>query len=540
MFTDSTDIHSVKKNISLRDEQNDTMFELDTSIDTINWYSCGPTVHNATHMGHARTFSIIDSMRRYFKLNDLNVKFGMNITDIDDKIMTKVKELYDASDTSDVYMSHEDIYNTFIQTNIDGFWASLRSINVLPPDVTLRVSECISEIIAFIQKLIELDSAYESNGSVYFKYDSYVKTYGMCLLAPLSSDDNDVSIKDTYLHEKVNTKDFALWKSEKNGWISFDSPWGKGTPGWHIECSVMSNMMFEDTIHLHSGGIDLKFPHHHNEVLQSNSYHCKCDVFKHFIYVGHLTSNGIKLSQSLNNFITLDDFVKDHGANVTRLLFLMSKWDNPAELSEDCVMQAHALNERLHNFANELQHHIKIMRKFETDVKDGNVVPPYDDVTGIRIPLVSPNPWLEGDINSFVIQYKNALDTNFNTTEFIMVITEFINKIYSYIEHKMGMTQRQTMPVSQLERIVSIFDDVFNIMGVTYDTSSNKYIDVITDIRNEMRTIIMDKSYNQKELIKKLFKLSDDIRDKYVPSFGYSMQDTPRGIKTLPLLKTFK
>jgi cysteinyl-tRNA synthetase len=267
------------------------------SSKVINFYVCGPTVHAVSHVGHGRTFCVFDSLRKYLTSKGYVVNYGMNITDIDDKINAKVRKLYYSKLLGDDELNLEqleakmlknvgdgifdlnkmtppmELFYEFVNERTEKFWKELEGINVDKPTITLRVTQVLPHIENMIQSLIDKGMAYESNGSVYFNTNYYYSKFCRCALS--NSTEDDINLKDGFTSEKLNSHDFALWKSAKPHCVSFPTKKLKnnkgdsltGWPGWSIECSVMSSIMFGDSIDLHGGGIDLKFPHHQTEFL---------------------------------------------------------------------------------------------------------------------------------------------------------------------------------------------------------------------------------------------------------------------------------
>mgnify|MGYP000007509012 CR=1 FL=1 len=510
----------------------------DQTQNTINWYSCGPTVHADTHIGHARTFSIFDSLRKYYVHMGKIVNYGMNITDIDDKINVKVRylncfnilekyvnqidqikyiklleyyndksndnfnqltRLYNLSDLEQIIMSiandktlltpPNDLYHDFIVTNTNKFWTTLDKLNITRPTITISVSDIIPQIEQYIDKLVNKECAYVSNGSVYFDVDKYYSTFGHDILD--HSNDNDLNVKDGFINDKRNSKDFALWKKSKDNSICFNSKYGNGTPGWHIECSVIASMMFEDNVDIHSGGIDLRYPHHSNENKQSCSYYDKNDVFKKFIYTGHVCIDNEKMAQSVGNYMTVDDYLKKHNANSMRLLFWMVPLGNPLNLTNDLINQAVLLDKRINELLSSMEFYSKNIKqkKFTKNVVELNMIIHtiekymYDDFVVNKV--------IES-INNFITQYNKMVDDNI------------------------------VMDVIYHDHLIKKIKQIFDIIGIIYDTETNmtemKYVDAICEIRTLIRK-------------NKLFELSDKIRDVIFPKLGWKMQDTVNGQK---------
>ena len=420
---------------------------------TVTFYNCGPTVYDASHMGHARNYLTFDIVRRviqdYF---GYNVFYVMNITDIDDKIIKRARQnhLYEeylakkhgleqvledcnqvlekfaitVSETTDpdkkvmqerlfntlktsvfnvaeaqkagsglveaqnqLLVDAKDLLSDWLDKQFGGgitdnqifaklprhweemYHQDMENLNILPANCLVRVSEYVPEIVAFIQKIIDNGYAYESNGSVYFdvaKFDA-CETHFYARLVPeafgdqaaLKEGEGDL-IGDT--KEKKSENDFALWKMSKPGEPSWSSPWGMGRPGWHIECSAMASSILGDSIDIHAGGYDLKFPHHDNELAQSEAYFGCCNWIKYFLHSGHLTIAGCKMSKSLKNFITIGESLKRYSARQLRLTFLLHSWKDTLDYSESTMDLAKSYEKTL-NVSS--LYHLPELRFFE-------------------------------------------------------------------------------------------------------------------------------------------------------------------------------
>ena len=458
------------------------------SGDIINWYCCGPTIYNDSHLGHARTYIIFDSMIRFLRSQNVKINYGMNITDIDDKIVKKVHEMENILEHK---QQIKDTYNHFIKVQENSFWTDLEKLNIIKPDKILRVSNVIPEIINFIEKLISNNYAYVSNGSVYFSTSTYLSKFSSIMS---NSNDGDNSVKNTFNSEKNHPNDFALWKAEKETDISWKSPWGYGRPGWHIECSVMMDKMFSDKIDVHSGGIDLKFPHHHNEYLQTTAFYEKENLIKCFVHSGHLHINKEKMSQSLGNFITIKNFLKNNNANTMRLLFLLGNWSGPLDLTDESLNIAKSYDKIYKTFLNNLEFYGKNIKE---DIESNQ----YDN---------------------FKERIIQELSNNFNTIEVVKIVQEFITKVnIDYKENK----------IDSISKIKDIFNFVLDIFGLKYEREINEnnsnieqYIESIIQIRNEIRYAA--KLETNKESKKRLFGITDKIRDEILPNLGIKLEDT--------------
>ncbi|KAL5112545.1 Cysteine--tRNA ligase cytoplasmic [Taenia crassiceps] len=408
----------------------------------VRWYCCGPTVYDSSHMGHARSYISFDIIRRvlidYF---GFNVKYVMNITDIDDKIIKKARQNYligsyfqSASSISQVkedirsavkllevkskthpepdqreYLKREvsrlrtlltsrtsvmgmltgaqdalaayldakhgssisdyEIFEALPRRMEEEFHSDMRSLNILEADKLTRVSEYIEPIIAYIEKIIANGFAYAvKSGSVYFNTKKFAETEGhfYAKLVPtaygdsakLASGEGDLSTTEL---EKQNFSDFALWKASKPGEPAWPSPWGKGRPGWHIECSVMASDTIGESVDIHTGGVDLKFPHHDNELAQAEAYFGHSNWVNYFLHAGHLTISGCKMSKSLKNFVTIRDALEQHSARELRFAFLLHNWRDTLDYGADTMNQAIVFNKIITDFLFNVSHTLRLL-----------------------------------------------------------------------------------------------------------------------------------------------------------------------------------
>lgn len=304
-------------------------------------YICGPTVYDSPHIGHARTYISFDIIRRvlrdYFKYD---VLFVMNITNIDDKIIKRAAERNISCDELSMIYEKE-------------FLDEMDKLNVIRPDFITRVTEYVPEIIRFIEKLEERGIAYESNGSVYFNLSKYKESFRYNLLRPETLAEEEEENK-----EKKCREDFVLWKLSKPGEPSYDSKWGKGRPGWHIECSVMASEILGDKLDIHAGGIDLAFPHHENEVAQCQGYFNQ-EWVKYFLHTGHLHIDGLKMSKSLKNFLTIKDIVDISSSQQLRILFLQHQWNKEMSYDQEQLKEAGSILKKIMNFTSNAEAIVK-------------------------------------------------------------------------------------------------------------------------------------------------------------------------------------
>ena len=316
----------------------------------INMYVCGPTVYSYAHVGNMCPVIIFDMVYRYFKYAGYDVKYASNFTDVDDKIIKAAKELG---------VTEKELTEKYIKIYLD----DVKALNCLDIDYRPKVTETMDEIIAYIQELMDKGAAYQSGDDVYFRVNND-KTYGE--LSKQNIDElaygNRIEVADT----KENPYDFVLWKKTKEG-ITWDSPWGKGRPGWHTECVVMINKIFGDNIDIHGGGVDLKFPHHENEMAQSKLAK-DTKLANYWMHNGHVMVNGVKMSKSLGNFITAHELLEKHPANVIRLSILKTSYRLPFDFTEALFKEAGTINDKVMNSLKQANLEIQV-----NDIKVGNI-----------------------------------------------------------------------------------------------------------------------------------------------------------------------
>ena len=482
---------------------------------TINWYMCGPTVYDAAHLGHARTYLTFDIIRRiltsYFHYD---VNLCMNITDIDDKIIKRSND-------------EKKNFAEFAKFWEDSFFKDMRALNVMYPNYITRVSEYIPEIIKFIEVIIKKGYAYEKNGSVYFDIEAYKK--GGHMYAKLIPQDKNQNLEELQeaegvlskdnAGEKKNKGDFALWKTSKKDEPFWDSPWGKGRPGWHIECSVMSSSIFGNKLDIHSGGCDLKFPHHDNEIAQTEAHDDSKQWINYFLHTGHLKIEGLKMSKSLKNFKKITDFISLYTPNAFRLYFCNSKWDGDMDFTENGLSMASANDKKISEFFQ----NIKVWSR-ENDLKKNLKLDNEDSA-----------------LNNFFIEAKKNIHAyfcdNFNTPGVVSTILDLIKKTYEYQEKTEKV---KTLKLHLIYTVGKYISDILKCLGLVYNTDfvdyfrtsgegdSNKnaeeiltpYMDVLTKFRHEVKNaIVVEKDE------KKILKLCDQLRDDILPELGVRIED---------------
>ena len=308
----------------------------------IKIYACGPTVYNYIHIGNARPLCIFDILRRYLEYRGYNVKFVQNFTDIDDKIIRRANEEHvDFSEISERYIKE--------------FWTDADGLNVRHATINPKATENIDAIIQIISTLIEKGYAYEAQGDVYFSTEKF-KDYGKLSHQPL--EDLEAGARIMVGEVKREPMDFAVWKAAKPGEPAWDSPWGKGRPGWHIECSAMNWRYLGDTIDIHCGGQDLIFPHHENEIAQSECF--TGNPFAHYwMHNGYINVDNVKMSKSLGNFFTVRDVAEKYGYEPIRYLLISAQYRSPINYSTDIIEQCIAALNRLYTCRDSLDFELK-------------------------------------------------------------------------------------------------------------------------------------------------------------------------------------
>ena len=415
-------------------------------------YVCGPTVYNYIHIGNSRPIIVFDVLARYLKSIGYEVKFVQNFTDIDDEIIKKsIEENISFKDITEKYIS--------------AFLEDISKLNVIEGIIRPRVSENIPEIIEMIKNLIDNSYAYELNGDVLFDVHKY-KNYGQLSNRTLSDTENEENIN------KRNVEDFVLWKKKKEGEPFWNSPWSEGRPGWHIECSAMSEKYLGNNFDIHCGGLDLIFPHHENEIAQSICSHCEKTSFANYwMHNGFVEINGEKMSKSIGNFITLHDILEKYDGNVLRFFMLTSHYRKPI------------------NFSYE---NIDIAKKTLTSIED--TLYRYESLSNTN----DSNKELLELLNKFNDKFMYSLDEDLNTPGAISSIHEHIREINKLILDKGYI---------ELKNIVdNLKDKLINILGVELNMGKNneieeQLIDLLNRIREDART-------------NKNYELSDFIRDE--------------------------
>ena len=438
----------------------------------ISMYVCGPTVYSFIHIGNARPLIVFDTFRRYLEYKGLRVTYVQNFTDIDDKVIRRANE--EGS-------SYLDVSNKYIGE----YFTDADSLNVMRSTVNPRATEHIAEIIELCEKLIEKGHAYPAdNGDVYFSVRSY-PAYGK--LKGQSIDDMESGARIDPTEHKKDPLDFALWKGAKPGEPSWDSPWGKGRPGWHIECSAMSMKILGETFDIHAGGVDLIFPHHENEIAQSEAATGK-PFANYWMHNGHINVNNQKMSKSLGNFFTVRDITKEYEPEVLRLFMLGAHYRSPFNFSRELMDQAKASLTRLRTAKQRLEA-AKIGSASQADAD------------------------FEDEIKKTEAAFCAAMDDDLNTADALGVIFDFVRKCNTFV----------TEPRSQktLDAARRLYSDMTGIFGVLIQEEK------ADEFPPEALRILAERTEARKA---KDWAKSDELRDR-LKEMGFAVVDSKDGAK---------
>ena len=440
----------------------------------IKMYACGPTVYNYIHIGNARPLCIFDILRRYLEYRGYKVKFVQNFTDIDDKIIRRANEEHvDFSEISERYIKE--------------FWTDADGLNVRHATINPKATENIDAIIQIISTLIEKGYAYEAQGDVYFSTEKF-KDYGKLSHQPL--EDLEAGARIMVGEVKREPMDFAVWKAAKPGEPAWDSPWGKGRPGWHIECSAMNWRYLGDTIDIHCGGQDLIFPHHENEIAQSECFTGK--PFAHYwMHNGYINVDNVKMSKSLGNFFTVRDVAEKYGYEPIRYLLISAQYRSPINYSTDIIEQCIAALNRLYTCRDSLDFELKNAADAEHD-GDKTIIDGFD---------------------KYREQFIAAMDDDLNTADAIASIFELVRDINTNV---VGKTPSKAL----VEGAIAMFDELTGVLGLVYNRKTET-------LDSDVEALIEARTNARKE---KNWAEADRIRDQ-LKGMGIVLEDTAQGVK---------
>ena len=435
-------------------------------------YACGPTVYNFIHIGNARPLCVFDVLRRYLEYRGYDVNFVQNFTDIDDKIIRRANE---------EGVSYKEISEKYIAE----FWTDAKGLNVREATVHPKATENIDEIINIISTLVEKGYAYEADGDVYFSPKKF-KEYGKLSHQPL--EDLEAGARIMVGEVKKEPMDFALWKNAKPGEPYWESPWGNGRPGWHIECSAMNRRYLGNTIDIHCGGQDLIFPHHENEIAQSEC--CNGAPFANYwMHNGYITVDNVKMSKSLNNFFTVRDVANAYGYEPIRYLLISSQYRSPINYSTDIIEQCKASLNRLYTCRDNLDFAM-------SNAADGEATAEIKAMLDAR-----------------QAQFVEAMEDDLNTADALAAIFELVRDINTKVIAD-GANK------ADCEAAARMFDELCGVLGLVYNRKTESLDD-------EVEALIAQRTQARKD---KNWAEADRIRDE-LKAMGIVLEDTAQGVK---------
>ena len=441
----------------------------------VKMYVCGPTVYNYIHVGNARPFIIFDTLRRYLEYRGYDVTFVQNFTDVDDKIIKRGHE---------EGIAPEEIAQKYIKE----YFVDADGLGIKRASVHPQVTENIEQIIEFVKELEDKGYAYAVNGDVYFdtqKFEGYGKLSG------IKQEELEAGSRIEINDQKKHPMDFVLWKAKKEGEPGWTSPWGEGRPGWHIECSVMSRRYLGDTIDIHAGGQDLKFPHHENEIAQSEARSGKT-FSNYWMHNEYININNEKMSKSKGNFFTVRDISKLYDLEVVRLFMLSTHYRNPINFSDEILNQSKAGLERLYNAKERVEF---IISKLNDNAENADELK------------------LEEELNSFRQRFIEAMDDDLNTADALSIIFELARFMNSNVNEN-----------STKEFANKVLDEFNELTGVLNVVNKKHEEDMLDE---EIEALIQKRADAKKN---KDFKLADEIRNELLEK-GIVLEDTRQGVK---------
>ncbi|WP_238905905.1 cysteine--tRNA ligase [Clostridium sp. YIM B02506] len=440
----------------------------------VKMYVCGPTVYNFFHIGNGRTFIVFDTIRRYFEYRGYKVKFVQNFTDVDDKLIKKAnEENITLRQIGDKYISE--------------YYKDADGLNIKRATINPRATEYIDEIIKFVEELIQKGFAYEVDGDVYFSTKNFT-TYGK--LSGQNLDDLQAGARISVDERKKDSMDFAIWKAKKEGEPGWECPWGEGRPGWHIECSCMAKNILGDTIDIHAGGSDLVFPHHENEIAQSEALTGKTFA-NYWMHSAFVNINNEKMSKSLNNFFTAREILERYDADVIRFLMLSGHYRVQLNFSEDLLESAKASVERLYNAVSNLENLLEESCVEEINDKEEKYI---------------------ASLDVYRKRYIDKMDDDFNTADAISVLFDLVKDINTNISVDSSR--------KAIQGALDIIRELGDPLGILQKSTKGS-------IEEEIEKLIEDRQQARKN---RDFALADKIRDD-LKDRGIVLEDTPQGVR---------
>jgi len=440
----------------------------------VKMYVCGPTVYNFFHIGNGRTFIIFDTIRRYLEYRAYKVTFIQNFTDIDDKMINKA---------NDEGITVKELGDKYIKE----YYQDADALQIERATVNPRATEYIQDIIKFVEELIETGFAYEVNGDVYYSTKKF-RNYGK--LAGQNLEDLQAGARISIDERKKDPMDFVVWKSQKPGEPSWKSPWGPGRPGWHIECSCMAKKLLGDTIDIHAGGMDLKFPHHENEIAQSEAVTGK--PFAHYwIHSAFVNVDNKKMSKSLNNFFTAREILEEYDADAVRFLMLSGHYRIQINFTKELLESATASMERLYNCINNLENLKEEVNKRTINNEEHDYLKSLD---------------------KYRERFIEKMDDDFNTADAISVLFDLTKDINNNININSS--------VELCEKAGALIRELGNPLGILQNRMKK-------DLETEIQELIDKRQQARKD---KDFALADKIRDN-LKNRNIVLEDTPQGVR---------
>ncbi|WP_042225447.1 cysteine--tRNA ligase [Oceanobacillus manasiensis] len=438
----------------------------------VSMYVCGPTVYNYIHIGNARPAIVFDSVRRYFEYTGYKVDYVLNFTDVDDKIIKTAKELGEEVPA---------IADRFINAYLEDVGA----LGVKEATHNPRVMETMDDIISFIQVLIDKGYAYTVDGDVYFKpraFDGYGK------LSHQSIDELRSGARIQVGEKKEDPLDFALWKNAKEDEIAWETPWGKGRPGWHIECSAMAKKYLGETIDIHAGGQDLAFPHHENEIAQSEAMTGK-SFARYWMHNGYINIENEKMSKSLGNFVLTRDLINHHDPQVLRFFMLSVHYRNPINFTEELLESAKNSLERIKTSYFNLEHRKASSMNLGKDTEWGNKIQEHKKA------------------------FEQSMEDDFNTANAISVLFDLAKDANVYLESKQTCT-------TVIETFQETIASLLNVLGIELKEEAGL-------LDEEIESLIQERNEARKN---RDFARADEIRDN-LKDQNIILEDTPQGVR---------
>ncbi|MBR3144768.1 MAG: cysteine--tRNA ligase [Clostridia bacterium] len=431
-------------------------------------YACGPTVYNFIHIGNARPLCVFDVLRRYFEWRGYKVTYVSNFTDIDDKLIRRANE-------------EKTTVPEIAKRYIEEFWVDAKGLNVLPATINPKATDNIDKIIDIIEKLVEKGYAYTAGGDVYYRARKFDE-YGKLSHQPLEDLEAGARIETGDIKE--DPMDFCLWKGAKEGEPFWESPFGKGRPGWHIECSAMACRYLGDTIDIHCGGLDLIFPHHENEIAQSEAAN-GVEFAHYWMHNGFINVDNHKMSKSKGNFFTVRDVAEKYGYEPIRYLMISSQYRGPINYSIDIIEQGKNALDRLYTCRDNIDFALK-------SAEEGGTAPDF--------------------CKQRKEEFIAAMDDDLNTADALAAVFNLVRDINTEIQNG--------AKAETLKACAATFDELTSVLGLVYNRKT-------AALDSEIEELIEKRTAARKN---KDFKTADEIRDK-LKEMGIILEDTPQGVK---------